>query len=66
MLGHVFRLLGLRGVHAEVWFADGPLCFSSEFLTRRQAALEARRAVCALGGISFEQMPGPEQHRCQE
>jgi 1-acyl-sn-glycerol-3-phosphate acyltransferase len=49
MLGHVFTFLGLRGVKAEVRFAEEPIEFSSDGLHRRQAAVEARAAVKALG-----------------
>ena len=42
---HVFRLLGLRNVRAEVWFADGPIEFSWDDLHRKKAAVEARAAV---------------------
>jgi 1-acyl-sn-glycerol-3-phosphate acyltransferase len=48
MLGHVFTFLGLRGVKAEVRFAQEPIAFSSDELHRRQAAVEARSAVMAL------------------
>jgi lyso-ornithine lipid O-acyltransferase len=49
MLGHVFTLLGLRGVRAEIRFAEAPIVFSSNSLHRKQAALEAWTAVAALG-----------------
>ncbi|WP_158945047.1 1-acyl-sn-glycerol-3-phosphate acyltransferase [Granulicella sp. S190] len=48
MLGHIFTFLGLRGVRAEVLFADEPIEFSSDALHRKQAAIEARAAVTAL------------------
>ena len=48
MLGHIFTFLGLRGVKAEVRFAEGPIAFSSDGLHRKLAALEARAAVNAL------------------
>jgi len=51
MLPHIFRLLGLRGLRAEVRFAAGPIEFSSDVLYRKQAAMEARTAVAALGNI---------------
>jgi 1-acyl-sn-glycerol-3-phosphate acyltransferase len=51
MLPHIFRLLGLRGLRAEVRFAAGPIEFSSDVLHRKQAAMEARTAVAALGNI---------------
>jgi 1-acyl-sn-glycerol-3-phosphate acyltransferase len=48
ILPHIFRLLGLRGLRAEVWFAAGPIAFSSDVMHRKQAAIEARNAVAAL------------------
>ena len=48
MLAHIFKFLGLRGVRAEVRFADGPIAFSSDKLHRKMAAVEARVAVGAL------------------
>jgi lyso-ornithine lipid O-acyltransferase len=52
MLGHVFTFLGLRGVRAEVRFAETPIEFSSDALHRKQAAEEARVAVAALGAAN--------------
>ena len=49
MWGHVFKFLSLRGVRAEVRFAEAPLAFSSDALHRKQAAIEAWTAVAALG-----------------
>ena len=48
ILPHIFRLLGLRGLKAEVRFAAGPIEFSSDVLHRKLAAVEARAAVAAL------------------
>jgi 1-acyl-sn-glycerol-3-phosphate acyltransferase len=48
MLAHIFKFLGLRGVRAEVRFADGPIAFSSDGVHRKLAAVEARAAVAAL------------------
>jgi 1-acyl-sn-glycerol-3-phosphate acyltransferase len=48
MWGHIFRFLGLRGVRAEVRFANAPIVFSSDVLHRKQAAREAQAAVQAL------------------
>lgn len=48
MLPHIFRLLGLRGLRAEVRFAEGPIRFSSDVMQRKMAAIEARFAVAAL------------------
>ena len=49
MWGHVFKFLSLRGVRAEVRFAEAPIAFSSDALHRKQAAIEAWTAVAALG-----------------
>lgn len=51
MLPHIFKFLGLRGVRAEVRFAERPIVFSSGVLHRKQAAMEARAAVAALGDV---------------
>ena len=51
MLPHIFRFLGLRGVHATVRFAAGPIQFSQAKLHRKLAAVEARNAVIALGEL---------------
>jgi 1-acyl-sn-glycerol-3-phosphate acyltransferase len=48
MLGHIFTFLGLRGVRAEVRFAEEPMEFSSDTLHRSEAAVEARAAVATL------------------
>lgn len=48
MLPHIFRFLGLRGVHATVRFAEQPIDFVSDVKHRKSAALEARAAVLAL------------------
>jgi 1-acyl-sn-glycerol-3-phosphate acyltransferase len=48
MLAHIFKFLGLRGVRAEVRFAEEPIVFSSDGLHRKMAAVEARSAVAAL------------------
>ena len=48
MWAHVFCLLGLKGVHATVRFADGPIQFSSHVLHRKRAAVEARNAILEL------------------
>ena len=50
MWAHIFRFLGLKGAHATVRFADGPIKFSSDVLHRKAAAVEARNAVLALCG----------------
>jgi 1-acyl-sn-glycerol-3-phosphate acyltransferase len=48
MWAHVFKFLGLRGVWAEVRFDEVPIAFSIAH-NRKQAAVEARSAVAALG-----------------
>jgi 1-acyl-sn-glycerol-3-phosphate acyltransferase len=48
MLAHIFKFLALRGVRAEVRFAEEPIAFSSDRLHRKMAAVEARSAVEAL------------------
>jgi lyso-ornithine lipid O-acyltransferase len=48
MLAHIFTFLGLRGVRAEVRFAEEPIEFSSDGMHRKLAAVEARAAVAAL------------------
>jgi lyso-ornithine lipid O-acyltransferase len=48
MLAHIFKFLALRGVRAEVRFAEEPIAFSSDGLHRKMAAVEARSAVAAL------------------
>jgi 1-acyl-sn-glycerol-3-phosphate acyltransferase len=52
MLAHVFKFLGLRGVRAEVRFAEEPIAFSSDGLHRKMAAVEARSAVAALDCVA--------------
>ena len=47
MLAHIFKFLGLRGVRAELRFADNPIEFST-WPNRKQAAVEARSEVMAL------------------
>ena len=49
MVRHIFKLLGLRGVQAEVRFAEAAIAFSSDKLHRKQAAIEAQAAVAWLG-----------------
>ncbi len=51
MWAHVYRFLGLKGAHATIRFAPAPIRFSSDLLHRKRAAVEARRAVLALGGL---------------
>jgi lyso-ornithine lipid O-acyltransferase len=54
MWGHVFAFLGLRGVRAEIRFAEAPIAFSSDALHRKQAAIEAWMAVAALGAATVK------------
>jgi len=49
LLTHVFRVLGLRGLRAEVRFADEPIAFSENAANRKIAAEEARAAMARLG-----------------
>ncbi len=51
---HVFKFLGLRGVCATVRFAEEPIAFSRVGLHRKEAAVEARAAMAALGGVAIE------------
>jgi len=55
MLPHVFKFLGLRGVLAEVRFAERPIVFSSDVLHRKQVAVEAQAAVEALADVPERQ-----------
>ena len=49
LLPHIFRFLSLRGVRAELDIAASPIAFfSAGVASRKIAAVEARRAVCAL------------------
>ena len=57
MWGHVFRLLGLKGIKATVRFGDGPIRFTSDELHRKRAAVEARKAVVDLGEDAVECEP---------
>jgi 1-acyl-sn-glycerol-3-phosphate acyltransferase len=65
MLEHIFTFLGLRGVHAEVRFGDGPIRFTSDGMHRKKASIEAQAAVAQLGGgVPVEQennaLPGAD------
>ena len=48
MLKHIFRFVGLKGVHVWVKIAPAPIVFSRADIDRKQAAEEAREAVLAL------------------
>ncbi len=49
LLPHILRILGLKGIRAEVHFADAPIVFASDLNNRKQAAEEAWVAVAGLG-----------------
>jgi 1-acyl-sn-glycerol-3-phosphate acyltransferase len=53
-LAHVFRFLGLRGVEADVRFAESPIAFSSDPAQRKLLAAEARAAVLELANLPTE------------
>ena len=48
MLAHIFKFLALRGVRAQVRFAEEPIAFSTDGVHRKRAAIEARSAVESL------------------
>jgi 1-acyl-sn-glycerol-3-phosphate acyltransferase len=51
LIQHLWNFLGLRGVHAEVRFAEEPVEFSTAaYEDRKIAAVEAREAVLAVSG----------------
>lgn len=51
LIAHVWNLLELRGIKAELRFAEGPIAFTQAALeNRKTAAAEAREAVRALSG----------------
>lgn len=51
LLPHIFHLLGLKGIRAEVHFAGEPIAFSEDAEHRKRAAKEAWVAVAELGQI---------------
>jgi 1-acyl-sn-glycerol-3-phosphate acyltransferase len=51
LLPHIFQLLGLRDIRAEVRFAEEPIVFSGDAEHRKRAAKEAWVAVAELGHI---------------
>ena len=57
MLRHIFRLLSLRGIRAEVAFADRPMQFLPDPPSRKEAAVQARQAVCTIGGVDPDVIP---------
>jgi 1-acyl-sn-glycerol-3-phosphate acyltransferase len=49
LAAHLWNFLGLRGVKAELRFADEPIAFSAAaYANRKLAAMEAREAVLAI------------------
>jgi 1-acyl-sn-glycerol-3-phosphate acyltransferase len=48
---HIFHLLSLRGIQANLRFAECPIAFTGGPIHRKQAAAEAREAVMQLGGL---------------
>ena len=46
---HIFGILGLKGIRAEVRFAGEPIKFTSDAAERKRAAQEAWVAVAELG-----------------
>jgi 1-acyl-sn-glycerol-3-phosphate acyltransferase len=56
LVPHIFRLLGLRGIKAEVRFADAPIEFSSDADHRKRAAQEAWVAVAELSQGSTDRV----------
>lgn len=51
LLPHIFRLLGLRGIRAEVRFEEEPIVFSVDPEQRKRAAQEAWVAVAELAQL---------------
>ncbi len=54
LLQHIWGLLGLYGIHAEVKFAARPIAFSSDALHRKAASIQAQAAMAALGDVAVE------------
>jgi 1-acyl-sn-glycerol-3-phosphate acyltransferase len=52
MLPHIFRFLGLRGVHATICFGERPIAFVSDVKRRKSAAKEAQVAVAQLAELA--------------
>ncbi|HEX2917313.1 MAG TPA: hypothetical protein VHN81_02275, partial [Edaphobacter sp.] len=57
LVPHIFRLLGLRGIHAEVEFAEDPILFSARPEDRKRSAQEAWVAVAELSRIQSGSEP---------
>ena len=49
ILKHLFRFCSLKGVHAHIRIADGPIEFSVPGINRKVAAVEAREQMLKLG-----------------
>jgi 1-acyl-sn-glycerol-3-phosphate acyltransferase len=53
LIAHLWNLLGVRRIKAEMRFAEGPIAFSAAaFADRKVAAEEAREAVVAVSRAS--------------
>jgi len=50
---HIFRMLSLRGIEVEVYFAESPIVFSARADQRKLAAQQARAAVMLLRDASL-------------
>ena len=57
LLPHIFNLLGLDGIRAQVRFAEEPIVFTSNSDQRKRAAQEAWVAVGELAERSTERVP---------
>jgi 1-acyl-sn-glycerol-3-phosphate acyltransferase len=56
LLPHIFGLLGLTGIKAQVRFADAPIVFTSNPENRKRVAQEAWAAVAELSQRSTEEV----------
>ncbi|HTV08577.1 MAG TPA: lysophospholipid acyltransferase family protein [Candidatus Aquilonibacter sp.] len=55
LLAHIWNLLGLRAIRAELRFAEGPIEFSpTAYEDRKVAAAEAREAVLAVSRLALK------------
>jgi 1-acyl-sn-glycerol-3-phosphate acyltransferase len=57
LVPHIFRLLGLRGIHAEVEFAEEPIQFTAKPEDRKRSAQEAWVAVAELSRVKSGSEP---------
>lgn len=62
LIPHIFRFLGLRGVRAEVRFADAPIVFSNHQTHRKRAAREAWAAVAELVDVNRNRVAQEVHH----